>query len=155
MKIVGTYLFLFIWTISLGQSKKTFKDSVFRQGDIIETPEIHFALGDNGHINDSALKKIAGFINSHLDIIFEIGVHTDSRGLATANYTLSLARANSVKDVLVGRFGVQEIQIETKGYGASFPLVNDSVIGTSKTKYDKEAFHAKNRRTELRVSSIK
>ncbi len=150
-----TYLFVLISTISLGQANKTLKDSVFKIGDIIRIPEIVYVLDGNGNENDDSLKIIADFINSHKNIVFEIGSHTDTRGRATANHTLSVARSESVKDGLTKKFNVQTTQIKAMGYGCSRPLVSDSTIKAAKNIQDKEELHQKNRRTELKVLQIK
>jgi len=87
------------------------------------------------HLND-----IAKALKHHPQIIVEIGGHSDSVGKAAYNQQLSLKRANSVKQYLVGK-GISGSRIITKGYGESRP------IDTNKTKEGR----AKNRRIEFKV----
>jgi outer membrane protein OmpA-like peptidoglycan-associated protein len=147
-------LFFLISTVSAGQATKTFKDTVFKIGDIIKIPEIVYVLDGNGHENDDSLKIIADFVNAHKNIVFEISSHTDTRGRATANHTLSVARSESVKDALTTKFNVKTTQIKAMGYGCSRPLVPDSTIKAAKNIQYKEELHQKNRRTELKVLQI-
>ena len=70
-----------------------------------------------------------------------IGGHTDSKGTAQYNLSLSKKRAKSVKAYLVNKWGVAPDLIEAVGYGKSRPL-NDG-----KTKEDQQ----KNRRVEIRL----
>lgn len=71
-----------------------------------------------------------------------IGGHTDARGTAAYNLDLSKRRAESVKQYLVNKWGVDPSLIEAVGYGQSRPLTD----GTSK-----EAMQA-NRRVEIRLA---
>ena len=66
--------------------------------------------------------------------------HTDSTGDPAANKTLSINRANAIRDLLV-QAGVDTGRITTEGYGADRPIASN----------DTEDGRAKNRRTELVV----
>jgi outer membrane protein OmpA-like peptidoglycan-associated protein len=69
----------------------------------------------------AALKKGAGFIQKlPPSVVLEIGGHTDNRGSADKNQTLSDSRASAVKQALVG-FGVRGEALQTKGYGSTRP----------------------------------
>lgn len=69
----------------------------------------------------AALQKGAGYIKRlPANVTLEIGGHTDNTGNDTANMSLSQARANAVKDMLV-TFGVNGTILQTKGYGATVP----------------------------------
>jgi outer membrane protein OmpA-like peptidoglycan-associated protein len=68
--------------------------------------------------------------------------HTDNTGSAAANQTLSLDRANAVKETLVAQ-GVGADRISTAGYGQDRPVASN----------DSEAGRAQNRRLELTVTS--
>jgi OmpA-OmpF porin, OOP family len=71
----------------------------------------------------------------------EIAGHTDSVGSQSANVTLSQARAEAVREYLIGK-GVAPAQLIARGYGKSQLLVDPE-----KTDEDRE----RNRRVELRV----
>jgi hypothetical protein len=66
--------------------------------------------------------------------------HTDSTGDPAANKTLSVNRANAIRDLLV-QGGIDGSRITTEGYGADRPIASN----------DTEEGKAKNRRTELIV----
>lgn len=52
--------------------------------------------------------------------------HTDSDGDASANQVLSLKRAESVKQILIKNFGVDESKLYAEGKGESLPIDNNS-----------------------------
>jgi hypothetical protein len=66
--------------------------------------------------------------------------HTDNTGDAAANKTLSVDRANAIRDMLV-QGGIDTSRLSTEGYGADKPIASN----------DTEEGKAKNRRTELIV----
>ncbi len=75
----------------------------------------------------------------HPDLEVEIAGHTDSVGDAAYNEGLSLRRAQSVRDYLVGK-GANAGNLTVKGYGESDPVAsNDTAEG-----------RAQNRRVEFR-----
>lgn len=153
MTKILTYFLLIISTFCSSQNK-SLNDSTFKIGDIIRIPEIVYVLDGNGHENDSTLKTIANFINSHKNIVFEIGSHSDSRGKPLKNSELTVNRAKSVRLALIERFAVNPDQITSKGYGMTKPLISDITIKKAKTNQEKEELHQKNRRTELKIISI-
>lgn len=71
-----------------------------------------------------------------------IAGHTDARGDAKYNLSLSKKRADSVKTYLVNKWGVAPNLIETAGYGKTRPL------STGTTKADMQM----NRRVEVRLA---
>jgi OOP family OmpA-OmpF porin len=53
--------------------------------------------------------------------------HTDNVGEETYNLALSQKRAETIKQTLVARFGIQPDQMETKGFGETLPIApNDT-----------------------------
>jgi hypothetical protein len=70
--------------------------------------------------------------------------HTDSTGSAEANKTLSLARANLVRDRLVSG-GIDAARLSTDGWGQDRPIASN----------DTEEGRARNRRTECIVTRMK
>lgn len=87
------------------------------------------------------LEQLKSFLeNSNAHI--EIAGFTDNVGQADHNQTLSLARAESIKNWLVTR-GIEDFRLKTVGYGASnFVAQNDT-----------EANRQLNRRVEIRLVS--
>lgn len=76
----------------------------------------------------------------------EINGHADSRGNAGYNKSLSLRRANKVKSFLIQK-GVPAARIRVYGHGEE-QLINGCADGVDCSEED----HAKNRRTEIRMT---
>lgn len=74
----------------------------------------------------SSLDKLGELIRRNPQTRFRIEGHTDSFGGAEYNDRLSRARAESVKNFLVGRMAIEPSRIETRGLGSSRPLVPHS-----------------------------
>jgi outer membrane protein OmpA-like peptidoglycan-associated protein len=66
--------------------------------------------------------------------------HTDNTGDPAANKTLSMDRANAIRDLLV-QGGIDSSRLSTEGYGADKPIASN----------DTDEGRARNRRTELIV----
>lgn len=92
--------------------------------------------------------RLLSLLNDRPAIRIQINAHTDSRGTAGSNQTLSEARAKSVADYLVSK-GINRQRLVTRGYGES-QLKNRCADGVNCS----EAEHAVNRRTEFRVLNI-
>ena len=84
-------------------------------------------------------------------IVIELQAHTDSRGNDKANQKLSEERAKSCVDYLNLEKKIPMARLMSKGWGEKKLLVKDDVINKAKTKEEKEALHAKNRRTVFRI----
>lgn len=84
-------------------------------------------------------------------IVIELQAHTDSRGNDKANQKLSEERAKSCVDYLNIDKKIPMARLMSKGWGEKKLLVKDDVINKAKTKEEKEALHAKNRRTVFRI----
>jgi outer membrane protein OmpA-like peptidoglycan-associated protein len=113
------------------------------RGLISEIGGVHFATGA-ATLNDSArenLAKFSGIVASYPTMRFNIEGHTDSTGSVATNNALSLQRAMSVRDYLIGR-GVSAASIDVAGLGSSTPL-SDNASADSR---------ARNRRVEIVLS---
>ena len=86
------------------------------------------------------LDALAEFMTENPNIIIEISGYTDNTGDATHNKTLSLERAEAVKNAMIER-GIEAYRMVATGYGESRPLVPN----------DSEKNKALNRRVEVRV----
>ncbi|UCC83107.1 MAG: DUF11 domain-containing protein [Gemmatimonadota bacterium] len=85
------------------------------------------------------LDRVAELLLANPAVRVEVAGHTDIRGSHAYNMWLSMARANSVRDYLIGR-GVAAERMEASGYGPDEPIdTNDTAWG-----------RANNRRVELR-----
>ena len=85
------------------------------------------------------LQRMAEVLNKYPQTTIEIGGHTDTRGSEEYNQTLSLKRAESVRDALLQN-GVALGRMQTIGYGESLPISSD---------------HAMNRRVEIIIVPIR
>lgn len=67
-----------------------------------------------------ALDQIVTMMNEHPNIRIEMGSHTDRKGTDEYNNLLSLRRAQSVVDYLIGK-GISRERLTSKGYGKTVP----------------------------------
>lgn len=119
----------------------------------LRMPEIQYALGSAELLPASkdSLNYLYNILKDNPTINCELNSHTDSRGKAANNMTLSAARAQSCVDYLVKEKGIPVARLTAKGYGATQLLITDDVIAKEPTKEGKEALHQKNRRTSFKV----
>lgn len=143
-----------ISTAGLDKSKEFVADfSVKPVEKEIRMPEIIYDLGkaDLRPESKDSLLFLFNILKDNPSIVVELNSHTDSRGKADANMTLSQARAQSCVDFLVKEKGIPAERMVAKGYGLSQLLISDAEIAKAKTKEEKEALHQKNRRTSFRI----
>ena len=82
----------------------------------------------------------------NLDIIIEIGSHTDSKGTEEYNLKLSQKRAQSVINYLASK-GIAENRLRATGYGEARPIAPNE----NPDRTDNPEGRAKNRRTEFQI----
>ncbi|MEW9798513.1 OmpA family protein [Alteromonas sp. CYL-A6] len=92
--------------------------------------------------NDPEIQAFADFMTRYTNTQATIEGHTSAPGNADYNMTLSEARADAFKDVLVQRYGIDPSRLETVGYGET------QLLDTSNTA---EA-HRVNRRISVSVT---
>jgi peptidoglycan-associated lipoprotein len=97
-----------------------------------------------------SLNFLYDIMTDNPNIVIELAAHTDSRGSNKANQELSQKRAQSCVNYLVEK-GIHRDRMVAKGYGETRLLISDAQIAKLKTEEEKEAAHAKNRRTEFSV----
>ena len=113
------------------------------RGLVAEIGGVQFATGTaeiNGAARES-LAKFSGIVASYPGLRFKVEGHTDNTGSAAMNTELSLKRAITVRDYLIGQ-GVPASSIDVAGLGLSMP------IGDNTTTSGRE----RNRRVEIVVS---
>jgi outer membrane protein OmpA-like peptidoglycan-associated protein len=113
------------------------------RGLVAEIGGVQFATG-TADINNGAresLSKFSGIVASYPGLRFKVEGHTDNTGSAAMNTKLSLKRAMTVRDYLIGQ-GVPASSIDVAGLGMSMP------IGDNSTTAGRE----RNRRVEIVVS---
>src|SRR6185312_16116828 len=79
--------------------------------------------------------------------------HTDQQGQKAYNLNLSQARAQSCVDFLKEK-GIDSARLTAKGWGDTKLLIDNKAIAKMKTKEEKQAAYATNRRTVFRVLSF-
>ncbi|MFO7790932.1 MAG: OmpA family protein [Bacteroidales bacterium] len=90
------------------------------------------------------LQKLVEFMENNPEVSIEVGGHTDDRGTAEYNKTLSENRAKAVYDYLIDK-GISSERLTYKGYGLNQPVDDNET----------ESGRAKNRRTEFKIVEIK
>ena len=118
---------------------------VSRDGDVIKLNLPDGVTFDFGKANLKsqfypALDNVASTLAQYNQTIVEVSGHTDSVGSDAANQTLSVQRANSVGNYLIGKGLVRE-RFEIVGFGETRPAANN----------DTDSGRALNRRVEIRV----
>ena len=87
------------------------------------------------------LQEVAGILQEHPELLrVRVEGHTDNKGSASTNLTLSQARAAAVREYLIAR-GVAGERLVAEGFGESRPLATG----------ENEAAWARNRRVEFIV----
>lgn len=117
---------------------------------IIDIDPIYFDVNKSIIRPDAALelKKIVTVMNENPNMMVELGSHTDSRGSAKSNESLSDRRANASADYIKSLITNPE-RITGKGYGET-RLVNGCSDGIECSKEE----HQENRRTEFIIISL-
>jgi OOP family OmpA-OmpF porin len=91
------------------------------------------------------IKKVADFMKEFPDTTAEIGGHTDNIASAAYNQKLSEKRANSVRQYLIDKFGIDGSRLTAVGYGLTKPVAGN----------DTEEGRQQNRRVEAVIKTVK
>lgn len=124
-------------------------------GKLIDLKPIYFDVGKWDVRPDGAIEldKVVGLMNENPGMVIELGSHTDCRGAAKSNLTLSDKRAKSSAAYIVSK-GIGKDRIFGKGYGES-KLINKCACEGKVVSKCSEEEHAQNRRTEFKIVKIK
>jgi OOP family OmpA-OmpF porin len=110
-------------------------------GVAIKLEGVNF-LNNSQELTDAArgiLDRVAGVISQHPDLRLEVAGHTDATGDPSYNQSLSMQRAEAVRNYLVAQ-GVNPEHIGAAGYGGQRPIADNTTSEGLR----------KNRRVELR-----
>ncbi len=125
-------------------------DKPITEGAVIVLDNIYYDFNKSvirsGQARD--LEALARLMNLYPSLEIELGAHTDCRGSAEYNLSLSRERAEAAKTFLISR-GIAANRIKAVGYGESQPR-NGCVDGVNCT----ESEYQFNRRTEVKVLKI-
>ena len=113
------------------------------RGLVSEVGGVQFATG-TAEVNAAAresLARFSGIVASYPGLRFNVEGHTDNVGSAATNSELSLRRAITVRDYLIGQ-GVAASSIDVAGLGLSMPIGDNSTVDG----------RARNRRVEIVIS---
>jgi OmpA-OmpF porin, OOP family len=81
------------------------------------------------------IKRVADFMKEFPDTTCEIGGHTDNIASAVYNQKLSEKRANSVRQYIIDKFGIDGSRLTATGYGLTKPIAsNDTAEGRQKNR---------------------
>jgi OOP family OmpA-OmpF porin len=95
--------------------------------EAVKNLDFDFAKATIKATSDASLDHLADLLNTkHFNL--KLAGYTDNVGSQAANLRLSRARAQAVKDYLIGK-GVSESQIEAEGYGKSNPIATNKTAG--------------------------
>jgi outer membrane protein OmpA-like peptidoglycan-associated protein len=79
--------------------------------------------------------KVAEFMKEYPTTTTVIEGHTDNRGKYEYNIKLSERRADSVRNYLIEKFGIESSRLSTKGYGYTKPVAsNDTAEGRQRNR---------------------
>ena len=76
----------------------------------------------------SVLKQVADVVKNNPGLKLMIIGHTDNTGSKEGNQKLSNERAESIRQYLVGRFGINNAVLQTKGVGDTQPVADNKTV---------------------------
>lgn len=121
---------------------------------MIDIKPIYFDLAKFNIRKDAAveLDKIVAVMKEYPNMYIELGSHSDCRGAANANLTLSDKRAKASAAYIIKK-GIVKARIVGKGYGES-KLLNSCMCEGKVQSTCAEDEHSKNRRTEFIITKL-
>lgn len=90
-------------------------------------------------VNLPALQELAAYLEENPSLEIVLVGHTDAEGGLTSNITVSRARAQTIRDILIDRYGIAPDRIDAQGVGYLMPLAPNST----------QAGRDRNRRVEV------
>ena len=92
-------------------------------GAIVNLKSVLFYMGTTALLEESfsELDVVVNFLKDNPKVEIQLDGHTDNRGDAKKNLTLSQQRVEKIKSYLVSK-GIQSKRIKGKGFGGSKPI---------------------------------
>ncbi len=75
---------------------------------------------------ESEVAKLAEFMDQYANTVVTVEGHTDSQGADAYNQKLSQSRADSVKAMLITKYGIAADRVNAVGYGESKPVADNA-----------------------------
>lgn len=121
-------------------------DPIAKKNTVINLDNILFAYDNTEYLIESEdiLNRLGQFMIENPEVKIELSAHTDSRGTAKYNHTLSEGRANSCTQFLINK-GIQPNRISAIGYGEQ-RLLNECNVNEKCSEEE----HQINRRVEIK-----
>jgi OmpA-OmpF porin, OOP family len=115
-----------IKNIRINEGGKKLYDRVIAEGKFV-TRGILFDVNKSAIKNESmgTINEIVEMMIEHPDLNFRVEGHTDGDGDESYNQKLSEERAAAVKRLLIQN-GIEAMRLDSKGYGESMPVDNNS-----------------------------
>jgi len=116
---------------ALKMMERNFKLQPIKVGAVISLKSILFYMGTTDLLEESyhELDGVVAFLKSNSKVKIELDGHTDNRGDAKKDLTLSQDRVDKIKSYLVSK-GIGAHRIQGKGFGATKPIAsNDTEDG--------------------------
>ncbi|MEM7296123.1 MAG: OmpA family protein [Pseudomonadota bacterium] len=90
--------------------------------------DLAFRSGASVLADESAesLAALANYLRATPEIAITLVGHTDNEGSLDANVTLSLRRAEAVRDILTGRYGITAERVSAEGLGFLSPRASNA-----------------------------
>ncbi len=79
-----------------------------------------------GNSSDAVIASIAQALNEDKRVQLKIVGHTDNVGVVPKNEILSLNRANSIKNELINKYGIESNRLSTEGKGSAIPIADNA-----------------------------
>lgn len=95
-------------------------------GQTIRLNNIFFQFGEAGLRPESypELDRVVEFLQSNPETVIEVSGHTDNIGGDGSNIALSLLRAESVAEYVIGH-GIEKERVSARGYGKTRPMASN------------------------------
>ena len=137
-----------------GAKKAVVKMKLAKFGEDVVVKTIYYDYNASNltELSKIDLNEIYYFLSLNPEAKLELGAHTDCRGPDDYNMQLSQKRAEAAVNYFLAKRDVGTERIFAKGYGKNRPVTSCGCMDKNNVCSEEE--HARNRRAELRVTSI-